>query len=135
MKSFGFALLAALTVPQFAPIAFATPIFPGLSNKLPLTEAQVGQLLMGELRCRACHSRKDSPRALERSAPNLSEVGARVAPEYLRQFIASPSAAHSGSTMPDLMAAEPADQRTKIAERSSRPGTPHTIRKLRQVSS
>ncbi len=116
MKSFGLVLLTALTIPLFPPIASAAPVVPGLSNKHSLTEPEVGQLLIGELRCLACHTRKDAPPSLERSAPDLVDVGARVAPEYLRRFIASPSAAHHGSTMPDLLAAEPADQRDKIAE-------------------
>ena len=31
------------------------PVVPGLSGDHPLTEAQVGELLMTELRCAACH--------------------------------------------------------------------------------
>lgn len=116
MKLFGFALLTALTVQLFPPIASAAPVVLGLTNKHPLTEPQVGQLLIGELQCLACHSRKDAPQSLERSAPDLAAVGSRVAPTFLRRFIASPSAAHSGSMMPDLLAGEPTDQRDKIAE-------------------
>ena len=116
MKSFGIALLTALTISIFIPVASAAPVFPGLSNKHSLTEPQIGRLLMGELRCAACHSRKDASQPLERSAPDLSDVGTRVTPEYLRRFIASPSAAHTGTTMPDLVPAEPVDQRDKIAE-------------------
>ena len=116
MKTFGLALLTALTVPLLPQIASAAPVVPGLSNKHPLTEPRVGRLLIGELRCLACHSRKDAPQPPERSAPDLADVGSRVAPEFLRRFIASPSAAHGGSTMPDLLAGEPADQREKTAE-------------------
>ena len=111
MTSYRFALLAALL---FAPTASAAPVIPGLANKHPLTEPQVGQLLIGELRCTACHTSTTAP--LERAAPDLADVGARVAPEYLRKFLASPSAAHAGTTMPDLLGSEPADQRDKIAE-------------------
>ena len=106
MTSYRFALLAALL---FAPTASAAPVIPGLANKHPLTEPQVGQLLIGELRCTACHTSTTAP--LERAAPDLADVGARVAPEYLRKFLASPSAAHAGTTMPDLLGSEPADQR------------------------
>ena len=94
----------------------APPVVLGLSNKHPLSESQVGELLLDELRCGACHSRKDASLSLERAAPDLSDVGSRVAPEFLRRFIASPSASHSGTTMPDLLSAESADQRDKIAE-------------------
>ncbi|MCE9529936.1 MAG: hypothetical protein K8T89_02160 [Planctomycetes bacterium] len=116
MKSFGIAILAVLNVSLFSPTAFCSPVFPGLSNKHPLTESQVGHLLMGELRCTACHRRADSPQSPERSAPDLTDVGGRVAPEYLRRFITSPSTAHVGTTMPDLLAAEPANRRNEIAE-------------------
>jgi mono/diheme cytochrome c family protein len=116
MKSFGPALRIVWTVLLFPPIASAAPVFPGLSGKHPLTEPQVGQLLMGELRCGACHSPKGAPLPPERIAPDLAAVGARVAPEFLRRFIASPSAAHAGTTMPDLLAGEPAERRDKIAE-------------------
>ena len=116
MKSFGFALLTTLALPVIPLTMSAAPVVPGLSNKHPLTEPQVGQLLMGELRCFACHSRKDAPQPLERSAPDLARVGVRLAPTFLRQFIASPSAMHAGTTMPDLLAGESAEQRDKIAE-------------------
>src|ERR1019366_2353686 len=69
-----------------------------------------------ELRCIACHSRKGAPAPLERIAPDLSDVGSRVASDHLRRFIASPSTSHSGTTMPDLLAAETVDQRNKIAD-------------------
>lgn len=108
----------------------AAPVIPGLANpppptdedvigpkkKHPLSEAEVGQLLIAELKCAACHTRKDAPATPDRAAPDLSDVGSRVAPEFLRRFITSPHSAHAGTTMPDLLAAEPADQREKIAE-------------------
>ncbi len=116
MKLSGFALYAMLLVALLATPLFAAPIVLGLANKHPLSESQVGGLLLGELRCVACHSRKDAPQPLERAAPDLSDVGSRVAPDFLRRFIASPSASHSGTTMPDLLSAESPDQRAKIAE-------------------
>ncbi len=110
--------------------ASAAPVIPGLAKfppptdedvigpkkKHPLTEAEVGHLLVGELKCAACHTRKDAPPSLDRAAPDLSDVGSRVSPEFLRRFIAAPGAANAGSTMPDLLANEPADQREKVAE-------------------
>ncbi len=113
MKSFGFALLAALL---FLSSVSASPVVPGLANNHPLSESQVGQLLIGELRCVACHSRKAATLSLERTAPDIAAVGSRVSPEFLRKLIASPSAAHAGTTMPDLLAAESAERREKIAE-------------------
>ena len=113
VKSFGIALLTALLLISSAS---GSPVVPGLANKHPLGESDVGQLLIGELRCVACHTRKVATLSLDRLAPDISDVGARVSPEYLQKFIASPSAAHAGSTMPDMLAAEPVDRREKIAE-------------------
>ena len=116
MKTFTFALLAALIAPLFAATGSAAPVVPGLANKHPLSQPEMGRLLLGELRCVACHGLKESAQPIERAAPNLADVGSRVAPEFLRKFIASPSSAHSGTTMPDLLAGESAEQRDKIAE-------------------
>ncbi len=105
---------AVLVVALFASAGSAAPVVPGLANKHPLTEPQVGRLLIGDLRCTACHPSNNTP--VERAAPDLAGVGARVVPDYLRKFIAAPSAAHGGTTMPDLLWAEPADRRDEIAE-------------------
>ncbi|OWK38734.1 c-type cytochrome [Fimbriiglobus ruber] len=114
MKSFGLPLVLwvlGLSLPS----ASAGPVIPGLADKHPLSEAEAGRLLLGELKCAACHA--SPPSALpDRAAPDLAEVGARVAPEYLKRFLASPEAAHPGSTMPDVLASEPAEERAKIAE-------------------
>lgn len=91
-------------------------MIPALSNKHPPTEIQVGNLLIGELRCLACHTRSDSAPVLERAAPDLTDVGSRVSPEFLRKFIANPSSAHTDTTMPNVLASEDAERRDKIAE-------------------
>ncbi|CAN5382722.1 c-type cytochrome [soil metagenome] len=113
MKAFGIALLTTLL---FLPSVWASPVIPGLASKHPLSESQVGQLLIGELRCVACHTRREPTLSLERMAPDLADVGMRVSPEFLRKFIASPSAAHAGTTMPEMLANETHEQRDKIAE-------------------
>jgi mono/diheme cytochrome c family protein len=94
----------------------AAPVVGGLASQHPLTQPQVGDVLLGELKCLACHSRKGAPAPLERAAPDLFDVGARVAPDFLRRFIAAPSAAHAGTTMPDLLMNQTAEERSKIAE-------------------
>lgn len=127
MNSFARALLAVLLVGS---AVSAAPVIPGLAKlppptdedvigpkkKHPLSEAEVGHLLIAELKCAACHTRKDAPPSPDRAAPDLSDVGGRVSPEFLRRFITSPASAHTGTTMPDLLASEPADQREKVAE-------------------
>jgi mono/diheme cytochrome c family protein len=84
-------------------------------GKHPLSLQQTGELLLSELRCGACHL--DVPRSSvpEKTAPDLSEVGARVSPEFLRQYLASPASAHPGTSMPDLLAAKPAAEQQQIA--------------------
>lgn len=99
-------------------VATGEPVLPG---NHPLTQAQEGDLLMSELRCSACHSgiehsgieRGSLP---EKLAPDLTEAGARISPEYLRRFLASPSDAHPGTTMPDVMAAHSEIERENIAQ-------------------
>lgn len=113
MKPFALAFVAVLGLSLGA--ASAAPVIPGLAGKHPLSEAEAGHLLLGELKCAACHTSKQPP-TLERAAPDLAEVGGRVDPEYLKRFLTSPEAAHSGSTMPDVLANEPAEERAKIAE-------------------
>ena len=127
MTSFANTLLMVLLIGS---VASAAPVIPGLAKlppptdddvvgqkkKHPLSEAEVGQLLITELKCVACHTHDTAPPSLERAAPDLSDVGARVSPEFLRRFITSPASAHAGTTMPDLLANELADQREKIAD-------------------
>jgi len=108
----GLALIAVLCHES----AWAEPVIPGLSNKHPLTKVQVGKLLIGELRCAACHAGLQPSVVSERTAPELANVGGRVAPEYLKRFLASPEAAHPGTTMPDLLASETPARRDQIAE-------------------
>ncbi len=63
-----------------------------------------GRLLLGELKC-ACLPRagKNADYLADKQAPNLSQVGARVTPQYLRKLLANPRATKPGTTMPDLL--------------------------------
>lgn len=90
-----------------------SPVVPGLSQKHPLNEAQQGSLLMGELRCAACHEGLDGSQM--KMAPDLREVGARLTFEGMRQFIANPAAFHPGSTMPQMLASENEEKRHEIS--------------------
>jgi len=114
VKSFSLVLLSATLIQG---IAFAaSPVVPGLSGKHPLSEAEVGTVLISELRCAACHKTSKSAPIPERLAPTLQDVGSRISPEYLQSFIAAPSQAHPGSTMPDLLSKETPEQKAKIAQ-------------------
>ena len=96
--------------------ASADPGDSALSGNHPLTQTQAGELLISELRCAACHGGVERHLLWEKAAPDLSEAGARISPEYLQRFLASPSSAHPGTTMPDILASRPEPEQAVIAE-------------------
>lgn len=69
-------------------------------------EAAAGELLLSELNCTVCHE-PEGEAAVQRvgpkGAPDLSEVGARVTPQWLRAYLASPHGVKPGATMPDVL--------------------------------
>ena len=91
----------------------APPVVPGLHGKHPLDEMHSGRLLIGELRCAACHEGMDASNMKE--APDLSNAGARLTRDYMEKFIADPAATHHGTTMPNVLAAETLEKRAAIA--------------------
>ncbi|MHC4996204.1 MAG: c-type cytochrome, partial [Planctomycetota bacterium] len=108
-------LRVAIVFAAFAGASAASPVLPGLSHSHPLDRRHAGALLLNELQCFACHQ-AEGPAALPfKSAPDLSEVGARVAPEYLQRFIADPALAQPGVAMPHTLGSAPPDQRNEIA--------------------
>ena len=106
-------LLVAAFLTGVARSEVAKPALPG---NHPLTAAQAGTVLLSELRCAACHQSVAQTPYPAKSAPDLTEVGARISPEYLRRYLASPATVHPGTTMPDVLAAKPQAERDKIAE-------------------
>lgn len=73
-------------------------------------------MLVGDLGCAACHSQMNALSAHHKVAPDLSNIGARVTPQFMREFIASPSSVKPGTTMPHLLDALPAEERELAAE-------------------
>ena len=66
-------------------------------------EAAAGELLVAELNCAACHKAEGNTsegRIAPKGAPDLHDVGARVTPQWLRAYLASPHAVKPGATMP-----------------------------------
>lgn len=53
------------------------------------TAEQRGELLLGELNCTSCHQAKGliNDRIWPRTAPDLTSVGARLTPHYLRSYL------------------------------------------------
>ncbi len=66
--------------------------------------AEGGRLLFNELGCANCHGGETSLPA--RRGPDLNGVTQRVSAEWLRKFLASPSATHEGTAMPQLLQRE-----------------------------
>ncbi|MDC0157386.1 hypothetical protein OAK38_06475 [Verrucomicrobia bacterium] len=93
----------------------AHPFVPGLEGNPSLSLQESGDVLIGELQCSNCHEgERDDPLARKRG-PNLSEVGRRLAPGYLLEFLSNPLEAHGGTKMPDLMSSMNAGQRKDSA--------------------
>ena len=89
---------------------------PALPGHHPLAQAAAGSVLMAEFRCAACHDGIRRGAFEDKAAPDLSHVGARVSPEYLRRYLANPLQTHAGTTMPDLLAGKSDAERKEIAE-------------------
>ena len=107
-KRIGFfvALLAtfpALAVPTTEP--HAMPLVPGyqvLKDSGKMDIAAQGELLLGELNCIACHTAGLQSRINPKGAPDLTEAGLRITPQYLRHYLSNPHQIKPGTTMPDL---------------------------------
>jgi mono/diheme cytochrome c family protein len=77
-----------------------------------------GRVLLGELGCIACHT-AEGPAAgqlLHKQAPLLGDVGSRVAPQYLRDFLTNPSKAKAGTPMPDVLHGVEANRRDETVD-------------------
>ena len=82
--------------------AAEAPVVPGynrLKDEAKVTPAELGQVLLGELNCAQCHAAPNAKRILTKGAPNLSDAGARMTPQYLRQYILNPHGMKPGATI------------------------------------
>ena len=74
-------------------------------------DAAAGALLLAELNCTSCHAPPDNASAARvgpKGAPDLTGIGARVTPQWLRAYLAGPHGVKPGATMPDIFyASEP----------------------------
>ena len=94
-----------------------SPVLPALERPHPLSERQVGELLLGELRCSLCHGPQFESALVETPpAPDLSEVAGRVSPQHLVRFLTAPSEAQASSKMPQLLPSASPAQRAQLAE-------------------
>jgi cytochrome c553 len=65
------------------------------------SDAELGDVLIGELGCAHCHRRDTA--AKRRMAPDLAGAGARLTPQYIRAFLQDPSSVRPGTTMPNMI--------------------------------
>ncbi len=94
----------------FASIAIST--LPALGQVALGWGSGDGHVLLGELGCVACHNAGAALGSVStKQAPDLSNAGARITPQYLRAFVSSPHEIKPGTPMPDLLHAIPNSQR------------------------
>jgi len=99
----------------------ARPIVPGFERFYANTNADKaagGRLLLGELNCLSCHQASDelTKRIERKQAPRLTDVGSRIRPEYLRDYLRDPHAVKPGTTMPDLLSGLNEQRRWEVTE-------------------
>ncbi|PQO37915.1 c-type cytochrome [Blastopirellula marina] len=95
------------------------PVIPGYQQyHRQASDAAGGELLLSELNCVACHAESNVQlgNLAPKSAPELSNVGSRVRPEYLRDYLKAPHQQKPGATMPDVLGGLPADEREEAIE-------------------
>jgi len=87
--------------------ATASPVVPGYEQLKASGKSDAvmrGELLLGELNCLMCHDADAGVKARinTKGAPNLSDVGARLTPQYLRKYLVDVHGTKPGTTMPDI---------------------------------
>lgn len=92
----------------------SAPVIPGLHGKHPLDERQMGEVLINELRCAACHDGMNADHMKE--APDLRGVGSRLTPDFIKRFVSDPGLTHPGTTMPGLLNSTPAEKRGDVVD-------------------
>ena len=115
---FGFLFSAGLGAEFLSAAEPAAPIIPVFSRFYDNAKADAatgGRLLLGELNCTACHKPGDGfkKQLLTKQAPILDGIGSRVSVSYLQKFIANPHSVKPGTTMPNLFAALPENEKRK----------------------
>lgn len=74
-----------------------------------------GVLLLSELNCVACHEADRQLNIQPKQAPRLDEIGQRVRPDFLREFLSHPAQTDAGTTMPHVLhSSRPEEQRNQV---------------------
>ena len=80
----------------------APPLVSGLV-RTSLDPETRGLILIEELGCVSCHAAGGTLAARSKKAPRLSELGDRINPVFLGQFLRDPHGVQPGTTMPDVL--------------------------------
>ena len=75
-----------------------------------------GSTLIHELNCMACHEGKVNATLPPVGAPNLSEAGSRLTPNWIRTFLIDPEKVSPGSSHPGLLGGLPTSKTKARAE-------------------
>ena len=100
---------------SFSLTARAQPVVPGSSAE-GLSAELKGTVLIEELNCVACHSAAGTLKSRSKMAPRLAEIGKRLQPSFIDSFIRDPHGTKPGTTMPDVLARLPDDEKARTAE-------------------
>ena len=113
--------VTALSVTAQAQTAYSAtpPVVPGYEH-LRLAgaadEAALGEILLGELNCLACHEPAPAvaARIPTRTAPDLDRIAERATGRWLTDYLLSPHEEKPGSAMPDVLHALDPDDREDV---------------------
>src|SRR5687767_7205996 len=117
-RAFSLGLMLCVTLVA-ARSGASPPVVPGyhrLKDEAKADAVVQGELLMGELNCLACHKAEGQKRVLTKGAPDLSGIGARATPQWLRGYLSDPHKAKPGATMPDVFHASEAEAKAGAVE-------------------
>ncbi|MFN3188972.1 MAG: family 16 glycoside hydrolase [Aureliella sp.] len=78
------------------------------------TQKLAGEMLVNELACAQCHD-LPSMRLSPKSAPSLTDVGSRLRPDFLVDYIANPHLQKPGTLMPSMLDELPEAERIEVA--------------------
>ncbi|MFM9965367.1 MAG: PA14 domain-containing protein [Planctomycetaceae bacterium] len=92
--------------------------FAAAGDNAPKNLGPGGKLLLGELGCVACHQVDGAAakQITKKQAPILDGVGSRVRLGFIRAMLANPQKAKPGTTMPDVLAGLPENERSAAIE-------------------
>ncbi len=104
-------LACAAVLTTSAALAADAPPFVAGYELLPPQSAEAGEVLLSELSCLACHrdESKLPPALAWKPGPLLGDVGDRLRAEYIQEFLTNPAATKPGTTMPHVLAGQPAE--------------------------